>query len=692
MGATLVGGIAEFPLIARAVVAEVRQNWSDAWQLAPELEVGAFGVATAAHGLSECTLTRRLGSVKLPWEQAITAKTPLAGGANWWVRLSIVGPEGMTPVWMGRISGRARIRQAQQWQAYGAVQILHKIRASGSYWLAGGEVIQMGWSPDVNSRARHHLLLGNRSATRSGASFLFGGEDLWTNYDFVEYLLARYCDESGSGGPRWTLGGQAELLRDLTDSTRQARQGDRAYRVEAGQSVYAMLCGMIPPAAGIDWQVVPTDDGFEVSVYALCGEAFSWGGVNLPPNPNSIEVEENTRLWQDVRVTETIDHGYGTLRVIGGRIVVCCSLYGAGLEGHVAHPGTLVPKWDLEVGGLMADYLDPLGAGGTAAKNDEARRQERFQTVFQSYGAPAGWDHADVAPLFDGAGAFQPGSPAAHQNAVRTTLTWLPLVEGLDYSTDPPTDENPAAIEAGFRRPMVWLGKPWPPGLEGPFFFKFTPAEAASPAGQAAGGGGTQAASGGMHVSVAQHDWGILLNASPNHLLAAGHWPPDEWWLLRPTLVQPKWDYDYLAATIAFHTDQRIYLEISRPDAKPSDGVHEIEVPEAECWYLAPYTMVGVDAAGKMKTSGPQPRILRNDSDRLASVMAGAVARYFQSRVRAELVAYGLWPWGGLVGQILSTVAAQTGYGQWVGAPITSVNWSAGKPPRTTIRTGFASH
>lgn len=383
MGATLLGGIAEFPLIARAVVAEVRQSWSDPWQLAPELEVGEFGVATAAHGLSECTLTRRLGSVKLPWEPAIAVKTPLAGGANWWVRLSIVGPEGPTPVWIGRISGRARVRQAQQWQAYGAVQILHKIRASNSYWLVNGEVRRMGWCPDVNARARHHLLLGNRSPTPLDGSYLFGGDDLWTNYDFAEYLLRRFVDESDSGGPRWTLGGQAELLRDLTDSTDRGRDFDRSYRVDVGRSIYGLLCGMIPAAAGVDWQVVPTDDGFEVSVYALCGEGFSWGGLTLPRNPNTIEVEENTRVWQDVRVTETLDHGYGTLRVIGGRIVVCCSLYGAGLTDMGELAGSLVPRWDQAADGLMADYYDPLGAGGSATKNDEARRQERLRPVFQ---------------------------------------------------------------------------------------------------------------------------------------------------------------------------------------------------------------------------------------------------------------------------------------------------------------------
>jgi adenylate cyclase class 2 len=124
------------------------------------------------------------------------------------------------------------------------------------------------------------------------------------------------------------------------------------------------------------------------------------------------------------------------------------------------------------------------------------------------------------------------------------------------------------------------------------------------------------------------------------------------------------------------------------------DGIMEIEVPDAECWYLAPYTVVGV-ADGKedggyqpptLKTSGTSARVLRNDRERLCTVMAGAIARYQYSRARAEIQVKGYRPWGALVGQVL-TLIESGGDEQTVGAPITSISWANGS---TTIRTGFA--
>ena len=81
--------------------------------------------------------------------------------------------------------------------------------------------------------------------------------------------------------------------------------------------------------------------------------------------------------------------------------------------------------------------------------------------------------------------------------------------------------------------------------------------------------------------------------------------------------------------------------------------------------------------------------IVRNDWARISARMAGALARHYQERARAQIVVRGLLPWGGLLGQIL-TVIDEGGDSQTIEAPITDIRWMGGDHPTTIISTGFA--
>jgi len=92
-------------------------------------------------------------------------------------------------------------------------------------------------------------------------------------------------------------------------------------------------------------------------------------------------------------------------------------------------------------------------------------------------------------------------------------------------------------------------------------------------------------------------------------------------------------------------------------------------------------------------TSPAGLQILRDDRPRMGMVLAGAIARYAASRARAEIVATGICPWGGLLGQILTTIEAG-GDSTTVQAPITQITWQnalGGGVPKTIVRTGFAT-
>ena len=104
--------------------------------------------------------------------------------------------------------------------------------------------------------------------------------------------------------------------------------------------------------------------------------------------------------------------------------------------------------------------------------------------------APA-WD-GQGNPLLDENGIFVNG---AMQPRSRTTLPWIPLETGVDYSQTPPVDSNLAGVVPALRPPQIWL---YDITEE-----KWVPSEKA-------------------HVGVsALHDnLGFFLHAHPNYLLA----------------------------------------------------------------------------------------------------------------------------------------------------------------------------
>ena len=187
-------------------------------------------------------------------------------------------------------------------------------------------------------------------------------------------------------------------------------------------------------------------------------------------------------------------------------------------------------------------------------------------------------------------------------------------------------------------------------------------------------------------MGVPELDWRIHVNASPNHLLARNHWTS-----AAATAIEPLYDWQTLVATVAIETDQRLELSSVIKDARPSDGVMVIHDDSAELWYLAPNTAVMVAGNGNLLRSPGRQVVLRNDADRLALILAGAIARYGRPRARAEIVYRGLLPMGHLLGNILTVVEQPGSDALNIQAPITAVEWEmVGGRPTTTVRAGFA--
>lgn len=690
----------------------VRQGWSGEWTFVDHAIFDMTAVYAGSDGASRLEFSTPYGTVLSLFTGAFAARDPI-DLMGYWVRLVMVDAAGArSTVFVGQVraedraafgsnsdasgSSTPRPKGWQRWVAFGG-QLLLRLRAvSTSWWDRDGVAEEIGWTPGFNERDRRGLLIGNRSADAIDDVYVFGGTETWTRRQAIDYLMALYMAEEEGGAPTWTIGGQVDALDQALEDV----------PARATQTVEDLLRDLIPRHAGLDFSVVPTLDdegeptGFEVRVFALIGTNVSFRGATLPRNPALVTLKGSDMADVDgVNVTRDYTHRAARVRLVGERVVVCATLRGPELAGDptgdvlTSTPATLRGQWTSTEETAYKRGAAEIAEDDEEAVHDAARRADRFRAVYQRFAAPADWARpAAVVPAIDGQAEVIDGEVANYQDLDRSTLSWLPLREGFDYSTDPATDRNPADAVPEFLAPLV-IANDRKAEIEraaslvvNPALAEFLDVRLFAPVDQL-----------GVGVAVLKTDLGVQLSASPNHRLARGRFDPADSGTAASAddpsddTNEDAIDPRTLAATIAWRSDERLILEAAL-DADADDGsVIEIEVPDAEMWWLAPGTIVDVDNDGQPVTSGPAGRVLRNDADRLGAFMAGAVARHLHGRARAEVRFRGWVPWISLLGSILLTVE-EAGETHGIDSPITCVELHGGKSgsPRTVIRAGYA--
>lgn len=658
-----------------APLVEIKRRWTDTWTLAPFLQFLGATAKTGREGVGTCNLAYHYGpNVKEVYQTAFAANRPL-DLRDYWVRITLIAANGVgSPAWIGRITGETRevyseTSQPAGKQLFTALEPLHlleRIFVSRSIWLEDGmaeeDALTVGFIPAMNGRDEWRLRVGNRSADTVRGTYVYGGSERWTREDYCHYVLEHFADEvdddtpSASTGPGWVMGGQVSVLREVADIV---SFGD-------SMSVADVLRKLIDARIGLDFKIVPTDfsgtqGGFEVYVFALNGEAASFGGQTMPKNPQTVTIKATAaRDFENLTIVRDAAQRYGRIRVLGKRIVCALSLRGPKAEGGNADTPNLVKLWS-----AVLDTAYEAGGGeqvSDPAEHDLARTADKFAGVYQDYGAPDDWNHNEgaAAPIVNPSTGelterppFTPGSGFFAQDVVRKTLSFVPIQDD----------------DGKFMEPQAWV---YDPDEE-----RYVSAKAA-----------------GCNGMALQSEWGLRVEANPNHLLAKDHFMG----AVAGTAVDPKYDYEKMVITIAIETDQRIELiyetgEIAGSEWKPSNGELVIEDDTAELWYVAPGTVTQVDQNGKLvKVAGEKNIVVRNDVKQLYRWMAGAIGRYVNARGRADLTMRGWNPYTHAVGAILSVVD-ERGDSSTIQAPITSVEYGVsqdGSGTVTVIKAGFA--
>ena len=696
MPTTILGPTSAIPYATAPPVVQTKLNWTDDWTTQDNLLLETATHNAGGNDLDSAVFLWRYGMICHPGETSFTLRAPLAI-AGYWIRITQTVGSTTKTIWLGRIYDEARIITGvmsghptgmQRWQAFGGQMILRKMQVTQSVWVKPSGAVIVGdnwldWSPPMNDRVgQQALVIGNRSASMvaptgsSQQSYVFGGTSTWSAFDFATYLLTWWLDFSyqSPAGPKFLLSDPGNILAGLSF----------AQEWPVVTTADHILRTLISPRLGIDFSVEVSGDGsgFTIQVFSLQAAAVTVGSVSLPANPNVVIVDAGeTPANLSTHVVTSNDHLVSMIRVIGKRIVVACTLEGPACDLLTDYGATIGPAWD---GSEEDDYNSGTGpapsdtAGlklyptGSAERADYVRRSPRFRDVYSLWLMPAAIDLNGIQAavmVTDTAGDVSTGTLGSNepprQMVLRRTLHWIPFRSDYDYSAWPPTqltlDTDPDYVPQ-YLGPQVYL-------FDGTDEWRL-------------------ASMAGVHVQVPRHGLGIRLTAHPRHLLGLGNFPSDGL-----TLHKPRWQGDAILATVAFESDARIALEYVVSGGNPVDGTEEIYVPDAEMWLASPNTKVGFQPAGGSGVFCSTPdelTILRDDRPRLAMILAGAIARYAQSRCRAEVVFAGILPWGQYAGQILST--KESGDSLNVASPITQITWSNDPGlPKTTLRTGFAN-
>ena len=670
----------EIPLEQGRPFIEIKPTWQDDWEVDPSLIPLSASVMAAASGIGSMKFQRKYGATKRVYDDDFEDSESI-DLTRYWIRIKFAYAQGDEVIWVGRVSSEIREFEGgdtshdgediaaggQVWVAYGPMDLLRRIEVSKTWWWVEfdeeeqeaydreGDLRILGTLEPVNIRDRQGMLVGNRSEKKHDKAYMFGGTDEWSRLDFVEYVLDRHANINQDAGtnPQWTIAGQTDALEHMIDQI----------DLRGSASVLEILRTIISPKINMDFWVDYTDDGFEIVVFALSDTSYGFGGFNFPKNTDKIRMNVSDTIDLDrPTITKTHDHVFGKIRVLGDQIVIVTSLRGAEAPG-VGEEATLVEKWDV---GLEIDYENAVGAKDfSTEQQDAARQRDRYRTVYQRFGMPEGT--GIPAPALDRWGNITQ-EDQEYQETVRETLPYTVLLEGYDYSEDPPTNENPENAFPDFLPPQVWIEEDLLEIYEGS---ETIPVQ---------------------ELVALEQDWGVFLQMEINHLIAKGHFSA-----VADTALDPYYDYETLIATIAVRSRQRLVIEYQTyPDDDFEDySVHEIVNSEAQLWVLAPHTVVGIGTdpdtgeKGVPIDSGPKWRVLRNDAEQLYPTMAAAMSRYIDARSVANIPSRLLLPWGGLLGKILMEVEDEGDIAE-IRAPVTNVTWSFGTGGGTTLFAGHA--
>jgi len=627
-------------------IVQTRRRWGAAWQTLDDVycvravAAVAPAIPTAQFRVEYGTLTRGGATADLgPYEDGLR---------NRFIR--VLRRESEETLWLGVVTGQtdtphnAAITSGDQdLTACGIEHLLARTHITGSYVeLAGGADLIERRLAFNGPRRGGGGLTGNRSKRKIGGTYVFSRDGkLWTAADVAEYFVVRF----GPPALGLRLAGQVANLAEVAENWPCPR------------TLHAALRMVIDRRRGAAWFVDFRKNELTVAVRSVLSAAEA-GACGLEGNSETIRHAAIDGSETAVR-SESGDR-YDRIVVRGGHVVVCDTL---NLRK------SLTGAWSED---LQAEYnsIDL----GDAVLNDAARRSEKYRDVYSRFSCrdaefttivPAFGDNGEMK--FKAGKMFTPG---------KGPLAELPLLAGVDYSSGQPVETNKrTAAEREYLAPFAVTRTATQTEDGKAYRYEFIDRPESDPL--------AEFPTPPAHLHVLPGTFGVRISVADNYRFAE-----QDFGNATDSVFPPDRDWRTTYATVAWETDVRLRVARDLPARDGNDVPRELvlDVPDAQVHAVAVGTILDLKTDGRWAIA-PNTMVIRNDVDRLRSVLRLAAAWYGRKRraiaYREPVVRAKPAPLGALLDELQ---VGRTRYS--IGALVTSVEYDFERLT-TTWRTDF---
>ena len=617
---------------------KTKNAWGDEWKLFPFMQP-ITAVHVAGPSVSTARLVWKYGDILREDGGGFLEFDPfLLDGQYVQIGVSHVAPPNWipaaeeVPLWTGVIAtekldvhGTELDPQGdQELVAYGLEHLLDRDPIGSAVALGeeSGDFREIGHSPTFNQNYERG---GSEGGNRTLSEEFYDGKEinmfsrdgaLWTAKDILIYILHVH----GLDDINFRITGQVDLLDNIIPK----------FSAE-GLTVKQVIDKLINRKRGMGWCIRVPSEAYpfqnasidpQVHIFSVIGEAVTVPGglddaaVSVSANPEQIKlVVDDTRDIQVAIVARDASPKYRKLE-IRGELFKCC--FNMSFDDD-----NMERVWNTatENGYKLVGFGDDTK---TAKDNDAARKIDSRSAVYQKFRIPVDWD----------------GTAKDSFGGTKLTVSdhiVVPQINYSDMSIDTENaqviwfhdkkferiipikkDEFDDATEPEYLAPIVLVSLP---DDEETFNLHHVekPAQGLPKS----------------YVRMADRELSVILKAPINHSFGKNHFDDGE--AIGPTLVQPTFDYEDLHATVFMKTDQRVGIDVDIPDDDSFENQRTLRImlEDAELWYVAPDTVIGVDddKQPKFHTGG----VTKDDRPRLRAVAAFAKAWYSHKRSVVEV-------------------------------------------------------
>jgi len=608
------------------------------WKLQTDLYPVSSLHTVSGGPLSFATFIRQVGVTKEHKETSPSTKKAL-DLANKYVRITARHADGnIEHLWYGVFAedsidqtNHVYVSGAQTITAYGLEYILERRMVAFASATGPGGSRVLGYVPSFNkpnrmgpARTQTGLPVGNRSVAPGPLGVYDFDENPvigvianpWRAHLVVEQIFALNQDFDVT----WTFGDLRVVMQGLID----------VWELH-GKSLKESLDILASRDRGLGWYIWvdesdPEEPEAVVQFFTFTPVQLSLGTFVLPANPNVVAFQLPGPTAHP-HMVEALEIKYShTTRVkqiwvrTARRIMMCASF------GNREAPATLTSNWPAA---MVAAYQ---------ADTPEGRHDEKYNALWSRFIVPLTWNGRvgsgdGTRPLFNtsrlsnGIGWILQNTFSNLWRGNKFFESYLPLLSGYDYSVPrvngQPVNNNVRGQDVDYLPMFAIINdifKPNDPLLANKYWY-------VDRLGEAAARGRTFASSGS--VTPLNNDFGVQIRFSPRHYIAGPDVNPN-------ILFTPEFEWRDIIVTGFFELDFYQQVSVILPNQIPFDSTLVIEVPEAECWIIAPNTVIGIQPNGRPLLVDPShayPNLLR-DGSQLLNQVATLASQWFSEKDR----------------------------------------------------------